>query len=85
MKFLQFSKKIAKKGGLGEFDVVDLLEWFMKSMIEMHSAIDQVLKERDSQEWPRLQTLKQLFVDLVKPMEKMVAHLYPLPPYQEMR
>ena len=57
----------------------------MKSMIEMHSAIDQVLKERDSQEWPRLQTLKQLFVDLVKPMEKMVAHLYPLPPYQEMR
>ena len=57
----------------------------MKSMIDVHSAIDQVLKEKDSQEWPRMQTLKQLFVDLVKPMEKMVAHLYPLPAYQEMR
>ena len=61
------------------------MEWFMKSMIDVHSAIDQVLTARDSQEWPRMQTLKQLFVDLVKPMEKMVAHLYPLPTYQEMR
>ena len=71
----------------------------MKSMIDVFSAIDQVIKPdlkpvqttnplsmvQSDQEWPRMQTLKQLFVDIVKPIEQLVAHLYPLPPYQVMR
>ena len=65
----------------------------MKSMIDVFSAMDQVMKKENTMkperqprnEWPKLQDWKKLFVDLVKPMEKMVAHLYPLPPYQEMR
>merc|ERR1719367_667047 len=56
----------------------------MKSMLDVMTAMDQVIKSESTQEWPRQQVLKQLFVDIVKPMEKMVAHLYPLPPYQEM-
>jgi len=88
----QFSKKITKKGGLEEFDVIDLMEWFMKSMIDVFSAMDHAMKKENRMnpewsppnEWPRLQDWKKFFVNLVKPMEKMVAHLYPLPPYQEM-
>ena len=88
-----------KKGGIAEFEVIDLMEWFMKSMIDVLSAIDQVLKPdlkpiptnkphskvQSDQEWPRMQTLKQLFVDIVKPIEQLVADFYPLPPYQVMR
>ena len=73
--------------------MIDLMEWFMKSMIDVFSAMDQVMKKENTMkperqprnEWPKLQDWKKLFVNLVKPMEKMVAHLYPLPPYQEMR
>ena len=97
--FLKLSKKIVKKGGLGEFEVIDMMEWFMKSMIDVLSAIDHILKPdlkygqtikpfskaNPSQEWPRLQDAKQLFVNIVKPIEELVAHLFPLPPYQVMR
>ena len=70
--------------GLGEFKVIDLMEWFMKSMIDVLSAFDECLNT-PTQEWPRCQDLKKIFTDIVKPMEHMVAHLYPLPPYQTMR
>ena len=65
----------------------------MKSMIDVLGSIDEVLKPAideilnppAAQEWPRYQHLKELFNNLVKPIEQMVAHLYPLPPYQTMR
>lgn len=78
----KFSKKMNQKG-LGEFKVIDLMEWFMKSMIDVLSAFDECLNT-PTQEWPRCQDLKKIFTDIVKPMEHMVAHLYPLPPYQTM-
>ena len=88
-----------KKGGIAEFEVIDLMEWFMKSMIDVLSAIDHVItpdlkpvqstklhsKVQSDQEWPRMQVLKQLFVDIVKPIEQLVVDFYPLPPYQVMR
>ena len=61
------------------------MEWFMKSMIDVLDAMDHVMKSGTDQEWPRYQTFKKLFVDIVKPMEHLVVHLFPLPPYNTMR
>ena len=77
---------MVKKGGLHEFEVIDLMEWFMKSMLELLDGMDKVMKSDDSSvEWPTYQTLKQLFNDITEPIEQLVVHLYPLPPYQIMR
>ena len=38
-----------------------------------------------NQHWPSFQNLKQLFADIVKPIEQLVVNLFPLPPYQYMR
>ena len=85
---MQFSKKIRSDGGIAEFEVIDLMEWFMKSMIDLLSAMDYAMSGIGSsanKEWPTMQTLKNLFVDIVKPIEQLVVHLFPLPPYKLMR
>ena len=76
---------IRKKRGVKEFQVIDLMEWFMKSMIDVMKGMDYVINDKSSQKWPRMQTLKQLFNDIVKPIEKLVVNMYPLPEYQLMR
>ena len=65
-----------------------MMEWFMKSMVDLLSAMDFAIGDMGSKpvhsKWPTMQTLKNLFVDFVKPMEQLVVHLFPLPDYQIM-
>merc|ERR1719495_477056 len=58
----------------------------MKSMIDLLSAMDHAMSSIGSpnKEWPTLQVLKNLFVDIVKPIEQLVVHVFPLPPYKLM-
>jgi len=82
---LQFSDLIRSKGGISELQVIDLLEWFMRSMIDILGAVNNVVGvQGKNNEWPTMQRLKGLFVEIVKPMEQLVVHLFPLPPYKTM-
>ena len=81
---VKFSQEIEKKGGLGEFELIDLMEWFMKSMIDVMDAMDLAMKSDSNETWPRYQTLKKLFTQIVKPIEQLAVNLFPLPPYKSM-
>merc|ERR1719495_415686 len=58
----------------------------MKSMIDLLSAMDHAMSSIGSpnKEWPTMQVLKNLFVDIVKPIEHLVVHLFPVKPYKLM-
>ena len=73
---------IKKKGGVKEFHVLDLMEWFMKSQIDILNGIDYAMTHKPTPNWPRWQTLKELFANIVKPIEKLVVWMYPLPQYK---
>ena len=81
----KFSEKIEKEGGLDKFELIDMMEWFMKSMLDLTTAIDHAMKTESNEEWPRYQILKKLFADIVEPIEQLAVHLFPLPPYKYMK
>ena len=84
-RLLKFSEQIEKNGGLGEFKLIDLMEWFMKSVMDIMLEMDYTMKSDSNQEWPTNQIRKKLFADMVDPIEQLVVHLLPLPPYKFMR
>ena len=57
----------------------------MKSVMDLLVGIDYNKELGLGQQWPTYQNLKQLFVDIVKPIEQLVIDLFPLPPYKIMR
>ena len=78
-----------KAGGLRKLTFLELMEWYMKVMLDLLSAIDHVKwggnADVNAEKWPTHQLLKQLFADICKPLEEFVAFLTPLPPYQTTR
>ena len=85
----QFSDIIEEKGGVDQLVVTEMMEWFMRSVMDLLVAIDSVAIDTNKlelgQRWPTYQILKKLFVEIVKPIEQLVIDLFPLPPYKTMR